>query len=84
MKIGVLTSWLSHRSGGLCESVSRLVGSLQADPEYTIKVFGLADHCTAPESERWGPSMVSFPTHGPDSFGYARGWPALWSPPTST
>ena len=69
MKIGVLTSWLSHRSGGLCESVSRLVRSLQADPEYNVKVFGLADHCTAAESERWEPSMVSFPTHGPDSFG---------------
>jgi glycosyltransferase involved in cell wall biosynthesis len=73
MKIGMLTSWLSHRSGGLCEAVSRLVRGLQADPEYNVKVFGLADHCTAAERERWGPSVVSFPTRGPDSFGHAPG-----------
>ena len=84
MKIGVLTSWLSHRSGGLCELVSRLVRSLHADPEYNIKVFGLAGHCTAAESERWGPAWsLSQPTVRIAS-AMPRGWPPLWSPPTST
>ena len=71
MKIGVLTSWLSHRSGGLREAVSRLVLSLQGDPECHITVFGLADWQAQAEDGRWGPRVTALPTRGPDLFGYA-------------
>jgi len=63
MKIGLLTSWLSHRSGGLHESVSRLAPSLRADPGYQIAVFGLADGRA--EEERRGHNVTSFTTYGP-------------------
>ena len=76
MKIGLLTSWLSHRSGGLHESVSRLAPSLRADPGYQIAVFGLADGRA--EEERRGHNVTSSTTYGPASFGYAPGlFPAL-------
>ncbi len=72
MKIGVLTSWLSYRSGGLCESVSRLALSLQADPQCRVTIFGLADPRAQAGKERWGSSSVTaVPTYGPAAFGYA-------------
>jgi len=73
MKIGMLTSWLSYRSGGLRESVSRLTLSLQADPECQMTVFGLADGQTESAADRWGTTAAAFFTHGPNAFGYAPG-----------
>ena len=78
MRIGLLTSWLSHRSGGVHESVSRLALSLQADPGYRIAVFGLADRQVSGEEERRGQNVAGLTTYGPSSFGYAPGlFPAL-------
>jgi len=80
MKIGILTSWLSHRSGGPLRSGLSRAWFAACTPirSTTSRVFGLADHCTAAESERavGGPSMVSFPTHGPD---YLRLCPGGWA-----
>jgi len=78
MRIGLLTSWLSHRSGGVHESVSRLALSLQADPGYRIAVFGLADRQVSGEGKRRGQNVAGLTTYGPSSFGYAPGlFPAL-------
>src|SRR6516164_858227 len=72
MKIGLLTSWLSHRSGGVHESVSRLALSLQTEPGSQVTVFGLADNRASEEGRR-GRSAAGFTTYGPPSFGYAPG-----------
>jgi glycosyltransferase involved in cell wall biosynthesis len=69
----MLTSWLSHRSGGLHEAVSRLTFSLQGDPECQMTVFGLADGQTESGADRWGTAAAAFMTRGPNAFGYAPG-----------
>jgi len=53
MKIGLLTSWLSHRSGGLYESVARLAPAIQTDADCRATVFGLTD-ATIRGPAAWG------------------------------
>jgi glycosyltransferase involved in cell wall biosynthesis len=71
MRIGLVTSWLSHRSGGLHEAVSRLARSLRTDPECHVSVFGLADGGSEDITPAWGPNARAFKTLSFKSFGYA-------------
>jgi glycosyltransferase involved in cell wall biosynthesis len=72
MKIGLLTSWMSHYGGGVVDAVHRMASSLQATPEFQVAVFGLADREGAGERADWmGTSAIALPTRGPRGWGYA-------------
>lgn len=71
MKIGILTSWLSHRAGGLFESVPPVTRLVQNDQEVQVAVFGLADSYMGEVKKRWGPDVTAVTTLGPRAFGYA-------------
>jgi poly(glycerol-phosphate) alpha-glucosyltransferase len=74
MKVGLLTSWLSHRGGGVMEMVRRLGTSLQSEPELQVRIFGLADAANAPSSaDGKCPAISALPTRGPQAWGYAPG-----------
>ncbi len=74
MKVGILTSSISRRAGGLFESVRLLSQSLCADLHCQIQVFALRDDYTDQDENAWDmlPLKV-FPTFGPNSLGYAPG-----------
>jgi hypothetical protein len=69
MKIGNLTSWLSHRAGGLFESVPPITRLVQNDQELQVAVFGLADSYMGEVKKRWGPDVTAVTTRGPRAFG---------------
>lgn len=72
MKIGLLTSWLTHRGGGVVDVVRRLAPSLQADPDLQVSVFGLRSGIADIEAEAWrGIPLTALPTLGPHAWGYA-------------
>jgi poly(glycerol-phosphate) alpha-glucosyltransferase len=72
MKVGLLTSWLSHRGGGVREVVRRLGASLQNEPELQVAIFGLADAASsAGGADRNGLAISAIPTRGPRAWGYA-------------
>lgn len=72
MKIGLLTSWISHRGGGVVDVVRRLAPALQADPALQVSVIGLAGAAEGAGSASWdGVSVTALPTCGPRAWGYA-------------
>ena len=72
MKVGLLTSWMSHRGGGVFEVVKRIAPALQAPPEFQISVFGLAERGGPPGHTDWnGVTLSALPTAGPSAVGYA-------------
>jgi poly(glycerol-phosphate) alpha-glucosyltransferase len=79
MKVGLLTSWMSNRGGGVFDAVHRLAPSLQADADVRVAAFGLADRRMPTVETGWGGATASaLPTRGPDAWGYAPGLrPAL-------
>jgi hypothetical protein len=74
VRIRPLTSWLSHRGGGVAEALRPLAGYLAAEG-VVVTVFGLADPCAAVLRGGWGKASIeTVPSVPPRSFGYA---PAL-------
>jgi glycosyltransferase involved in cell wall biosynthesis len=74
LKIGLLTSWLSHRGGGVPEALRPLARNLGAQGE-GITVFGLADSSEETLHDGWGNTSIKTATPlPPRAFGYA---PAL-------
>ena len=72
MKIGLLTSWLSHRGGGVSEVVRRIAPVLQAPPEFQISVFGLAERNGPGGNADWsGVTAAVLRTVGPNTLGFA-------------
>src|SRR3979411_2785716 len=71
MKIGILTSWLCHRAGGLFESVPPITRLVQNDQELKVAVFGLDDSYMGGGKKRWGPDVTAVTTLGPRAFGFA-------------
>lgn len=72
MKIGLLTSWMSHHGGGVFEVVRRTAPALQAPPEFQVSVFGLAEHGATAGCADWnGVPVAALPTSGPPAIGYA-------------
>ena len=66
-----LTGSVSRNSGGLFESVRRLVQSLKAE-DMDICVFGTEDEHTAADIGQWAPVLVkAFRPRGPHQFGYS-------------
>ena len=74
MRIGLLTSWLSHRGGGVPEMLRPLARNLEAQ-KVGVTVFGLADGSEAMLQDGWGKASIrtAMPLP-PRAFGYA---PAL-------
>lgn len=74
MIVGQLTSWMSHNGGGVFDVVRRLAPALQADPEFQVAVFGLADdHATAGLSDWDGIPVTTKAVYGSRTWGYAPG-----------
>lgn len=74
MKVGLLTSWVSHSGGGVSEAVRRQAASLQATSEFQVKVFGLADEAMTSRRAEWdGIAVTASHTRGPRAWGYAPG-----------
>ena len=74
MRIGLLTSWLSHRGGGVPEALRPLARDL-AGRGLGVAVFGLADPAEARPQDGWGEALLeAMPPVPPRAFGYA---PAL-------
>jgi glycosyltransferase involved in cell wall biosynthesis len=74
MRIGLLTSWVSRRGGGISEAVRRQAMSLQAASDLQVKVFGLAEESPRSTRTEWGSVAVkALPTRGPRAWGYAPG-----------
>src|ERR1051325_11883040 len=72
MKIGLLTSWMSHQGGGVFEVVRRTAPALQAPPEFQVSVFGLAEQGATAGCADWsGVRAFALPTSGPPAIGYA-------------
>lgn len=71
MKIGLLTSWLSDRGGGVPESLRPLVRNIEARG-LDVTVFGLADTCEERLRDRWGKARIAAVRPlPPRAFGYA-------------
>jgi poly(glycerol-phosphate) alpha-glucosyltransferase len=71
IKSANLTGSVSRNSGGLFESVRRLVKSLKAE-DLEICVFGTEDEHTAADIGQWAPVPVKvFRPWGPHQFGYS-------------
>ncbi|HEX6111142.1 MAG TPA: glycosyltransferase [Geminicoccaceae bacterium] len=74
MRVGLLTSWLSHRGGGVPEALRPLARNLEAQGE-GVTVFGLADSSEEALRASWGDTAIRTATPVPPrAFGYA---PAL-------
>lgn len=74
MKIGLLTSWVSHSGGGVSEAVRRQAASLQATSELQVRVFGLAERPSKSRRTEWdGITVNALHTRGPRAWGYAPG-----------
>jgi glycosyltransferase involved in cell wall biosynthesis len=72
MKIGILTSWLSHRGGGVFDVVRRIAPALQSPPHFQVSVFGLAEERSSAERTDWhGVQACAFPVWGSRAIGYA-------------
>jgi glycosyltransferase involved in cell wall biosynthesis len=72
MKLALLTSWMSHRGGGVFEVVRRIAPTLGALPEFEVSVFGLAEHGKPSGCVDWdGVPAAILPTSGPQAIGYA-------------
>ena len=75
MKIGILTSSVSRRAGGIFNAVRSLSQSLSSSQNCWVEVFGLEDDCTAEDQKTWGTLSTKIASvRGPTSFSYA---PAL-------
>lgn len=78
MKVGLLTSSLSSRGGGVFEAIRSLAPAIHRPPDIEMKVFGLADgsETTAPAIAHL--PVAAFPVSGPRFFGFSCGvGPAL-------
>jgi poly(glycerol-phosphate) alpha-glucosyltransferase len=74
VRIGLLTSWLSHRGGGVTEALRPLARELQAQG-VRVTVLGLAESSDALLQDGWSDALVQTATPlPPRAFGYA---PAL-------
>ena len=74
MKVGLLTSWLSHRGGGPPEALRPLARDLERQG-IGVTVFGLADPSDPVLEDRWGRASIRTARPWPPlAFGYA---PAL-------
>lgn len=72
MKVGLLTSWVSHRGGGVVDVVRRLAPSLRYDEKLEVSVIGLAGDSESVGSADWnGISVAALSTRGPRAWGYA-------------
>jgi glycosyltransferase involved in cell wall biosynthesis len=72
MNIGLLTSWMSYRGGGVFDVVRRIAPALQAPPEFQVSVFGLAERGSATSCADWnGVRASALPISGPSAIGYA-------------
>lgn len=72
MKIGMLTSSMSRRAGGIYEAMRWLARSLHVQPERTVEIFGLRDNDTSADLVGWGSLAThAFDIKGPQAFGYA-------------
>jgi poly(glycerol-phosphate) alpha-glucosyltransferase len=72
MKLALLTSWMSHRGGGVFDVVRRTAPALRVPPEFEVSIFGLAEHgkptgCVDLD----GVPAAILPTSGPQAIGYA-------------
>ena len=77
MRVGLLTSWLSHRGGGVAEALRPLARSLEAQ-SVDVTVFGLAEGSDGMPQERGGDASIRAATPWPPrAFGYAPGLAAL-------
>ena len=72
MRVGLVTSWISHSAGGMFDAVRHLAQKLQADPDIHLSVFGMADGLRPSIESGWGrASLCILPTRGPRAWGYA-------------
>src|SRR5215475_13150404 len=79
MRVGLLTSWVSQRGGGLFHVIHRLAPLLQTAPDLQVEVFGLID-AELPTADDWhGVPVTALPTYGPPAWGYAPGLAASLS-----
>jgi poly(glycerol-phosphate) alpha-glucosyltransferase len=70
MKLAVLTTFLSHRGGGLFSVVRGLANALTENEDIELTVFGTADAGHSQDLDRWGALNVrAFDAIGPKSFG---------------
>lgn len=74
MKVLLLTASVSRRAGGVFDAVRNLAGSLRANVDYPVQVFGLHDRDTEADRGAWGDVPVrTFDVAGPAAFGFAPG-----------
>jgi glycosyltransferase involved in cell wall biosynthesis len=77
MKVGLLTSWISHGAGGMFDVIRSSVQSLGVDPNIRIAVFGLKDGVLPSFETRSDPPIVcALPARGPRAWGYAPSLPS--------
>ncbi|MER8785439.1 glycosyltransferase [Mesorhizobium sp. M1006] len=73
MNIGIITSSISRRAGGLFESVRASALGLHR-LGHRVTVYGLEDEHSAADFAAWAPvSVVAFPRVGPAALGYSPG-----------
>lgn len=71
MRVGLLTSWLSHRGGGVAAALQPLAQELQSSG-VGVTVFGLADPSEARLPVGWGEASIQVAKPWPPrAFGYA-------------
>jgi glycosyltransferase involved in cell wall biosynthesis len=74
MRVGLLTSWMSHSGGGVFDVVRRLAPALQVGSEFRVAVFGLAkDRASAGLSDWDGIPVAAQAVYGSRAWGYAPG-----------
>jgi glycosyltransferase involved in cell wall biosynthesis len=77
VKIGLLTSWLSYRGGGVPAALQPLAGALEAQG-VDVTVFGLNDSAVAVPQDGWGKASIrTAKPWPPRAFGYAPALPGL-------
>ncbi len=74
MHIGMVTSSISRRAGGIYDATRYLATHLSHLPDTKVSVFGFADDKTKEDLDGWGDLQVHyFTTKGPAILGYAPG-----------
>jgi poly(glycerol-phosphate) alpha-glucosyltransferase len=74
MNVAFLTASVSRRAGGVFDAVRNLAGSLRANVDYPVQVFGLHDRNAEVDRGAWGDVPVrTFGVAGPAAFGFAPG-----------
>lgn len=71
--VGMLTSAVSHRAGGIFVALGHLAEALAAVGSCQIRVFGLSDQHTTEDISKWAIPTKTFGVRGPRPFGFAPG-----------